>query len=215
MKISFSIIFIFTFFCALNAQGMFIKSPISNVMYRNVENQISIQTNPNDSLGPVSLTSSVSGLRSGGASGKFFTIPTSENQSIRFTVSAKNNKGKVKSNTADYELINIPPVSSYIQFKSFLKLDKTEFKNVKVEAAIPDFVYPISFEVESFELKIPNQKPILIKGNVFPEDVLNKLNKVKVGEHITLQNITCLATEGYFAEDKNFISYNPIVIEIK
>ncbi len=214
MKKHILILLIFTICADIKAQEFQLKPNHSNFLYRYIDNPISITSNPKDSLGVISLTLNTPSLHKL-ISGEFIVTPISDYKTSILTAVAKDINGKARVNRFELILRDIPPVLSHINGKTFLSLESSELETIKLEAGIPDFLYPLVFEVMDFELKIPNQKPIRIEGNSIPKEIIGKIKKIKKGEYISLQNINILAVEGFHGEDKNFNCYNPVVIEIK
>ena len=214
MKMHISILLIFVICISIKAQEFQLNSNCSNFLYRYIDNPITIISNPKDSLGVISLTLNTPSLRKL-ISGEFIVTPISDYKTSTLTAVAKDMYGKAKSNRFELVLRDVPPILSSINGKTFLSIEKSELQTIKLEAGIPDFLYPLIFEVTDFELKISNQQPFRIKGNLIPKEILAKLKKIKKGEYISLQNINILAVEGFHGENKTFKSYNPIVIEIK
>lgn len=186
----------------------------ADFLYRNIQNEFRVYAEPQDSIGPISVSSNIWGLSRGEIDGLFYMEPTTEDHKLRLTASAKKKDGKTISKAFDLPIKELPAVQSFVYDKQTLKLNKSQLNPIKIHAFIPDFPYEIDFEVVSFEVILPNSKAFKVDGNTLDSKVQKKINNLKSGSRITISNIWTLAGENYHGKEKHFASSNDIVIEI-
>lgn len=147
---------------ALKAQeGALLSADKMNVLYRGVSNPISGSILGADTSG---LSLSAPGASVSGGKGKWNITPGSGN-SITLTISGKGPKGKVISQKFDFRIKNVPPPQGQIRGENELNMPASSIANQTVSAAIPDFDFPVSFQVTGFKFKVPGRAAMFINGN--------------------------------------------------
>ncbi|MDP5098202.1 MAG: hypothetical protein NWP90_11085 [Flavobacterium sp.] len=64
-----------------------------------------------------------------------------------------------------------------------------DLKNAKIEAKIKDFLFPINLEVKGYDIKFPRNKTITIEGYLFTDEVYDLLKKTRKQDIIIISNI--------------------------
>lgn len=164
--------------------GAVVSADKMNVMYRALENPISgaILGVDNSKL---SLTASGATVKNSGA-GKWIVIPGATNI-VKLTLSGSGPKGTT-SKTFEYRVKPVPPPLGQIRGKSSLGLPASSIANQVVTASIPDFDFPVSFNVTSFLVKIPGRAAIPVTGNSL-ESVRGVVSNLKAGDVVAIYGI--------------------------
>lgn len=214
MKNLFVIIFLFCI-QSLYAQHFDLRIENNVFFYRNIKNHFAVTYYPQDSIGPISVTSNISGLKSTGIPGEFTFTPQSDIDSVYFTVSGKILSQKFQSQRFEVELRDLPPTKATINNKTLLVLNREEIEGIELKANIPNFDYSLKLKVIDFKLIVGSEQPIKIIGNKMTKSNFKDLKKLKSGQFLIIKEINVEAIEGYYGESKIFKADNPIVIELK
>lgn len=185
-------------------EGGSISADKMNVVYRGVSNPLTATINGADS--PISMKASTGSLS--GSNGKY-TFRASGGNKVIFTASAKTSTGKVVTEKKEFRIKPVPPPQGQIRGKNALTVAKSSVKRLKVEAAIPDFEFPVSFTVTSFKIKVPGQKTVTVNGNSMG-GAGRVLDKVKAGDAVNIFDIKVKATG-----IDNVRNVSPVVIDVQ
>ncbi|NPA08560.1 MAG: gliding motility protein GldM, partial [Chlorobi bacterium] len=147
-------------------QGLLLSADKMNVMYRGLENPVSGSILGADNS-KLSLSAPGAQVRSTG-SGKWIVKPQAGN-TVKLTLSGKDPNGKTVSQVFEYRIKNVPPPQGQMRGKNILTMPATSVPNQSVQAAIPDFDFPVSFNVTGFMVKVPGRAGLLISGNTLSE----------------------------------------------
>lgn len=177
-----------------------------NVVYRGVTNPISASINGAD--GPISMSASTGSLS--GSNGKYNFVVSGGN-TVTFTASAKTSTGKTVKETKEFRIKPVPPPQGQIRGKNALTTSKSSVSRLQVEAAIPDFEFPVSFTVTSFKVKVPGQKTVSVNGNSLSA-AGHVLDKVKAGDAVNIFDIEATASGLGGARIPNI---TPVVIDVQ
>jgi hypothetical protein len=166
-----------------------IKSVIAldkmNVVYRGVENPISIAVNNAKSY--VIYGDGVSKKEDG----KYTLRPGYSNETKVF-VEIENFDG---SKVVEEHVFRVLPFGPHyftingIKDEGNLVFFIEDLKNAKIEAKIKDFLFPIDLEVKGFDIKFPRNKSITIEGFLFTDEVYELLKKTRKNDIIIISNI--------------------------
>lgn len=186
--------------------GGSISADKMNVVYRGVTNPITATINGAD--GPISMTSSTGSLS--GSNGKYNFVVSGGN-SVTFTASAKTSTGKTVTERKEFRIKPVPPPQGQIRGKNALTTSKSSVSRLQVEAAIPDFEFPVSFTVTSFKVKVPGQKTVTVNGNSLSA-AGRVLDQVKAGDAVNIFDIEATASGLGGARIPNI---TPVVIDVQ
>lgn len=156
-----------------------------NVVYRGVENPISIAVN-----GAKSYFIHGKGV-SKKKDGSYVLRPGSGNE-IKVFVEIENFDG---SKVIEEHVFRVLPFGPHyftingIKEEGNLVFFIEDLKNAKIEAKIKDFLFPIDLEVKGFDIKFPRNKTITIEGFLFTDEVYELLKKVRKKDIIIISNI--------------------------
>ena len=193
---------------ALKAQeGALLSADKMNVLYRGVANPISGSILGADTSG---LTLSASGASVSGGRGKWTVIPGSGNTTT-LTISGKDSKGKVISQKFEFRIKNVPRPQGQIRGENELSMPASSIANQTVGAAIPDFDFPVSFQVTSFKFKVPGKAAMLINGSSL-SSVAGLTKNLRSGDICYIAGIQATAS-GLGGQTLKQIS--PIVINVQ
>ncbi len=176
-----------------------------NVVYRGVSNPLTAAVNGID--GPISMTASASGLS--GSNGKYTFRPGAGN-SVTFTASGKTSSGKVVTVKREFRIKPVPPPQGQIRGKNALTVSVNDLSKLSVTAAIPDFEFPVTFNVTGFSVKVPGQRAMKVSGNRL-NAASAILSKAKPGDAVTVFDIQATAT-GMSGAVR---SISPVALDVK
>ncbi len=170
-------------------KGLLLSADKMNVMYRGLENPVSGSILGADNS---KLTLSAPGalVRSTGP-GKWIVKPQAGNV-VKLTLSGKEPNGKVVSQVFEYRIKNVPPPQGQMRGQNVLTMPATSIQNQTVQAAIPDFDFPVSFTVTEFMVRIPGRAAMLVKGNSL-QDAAGLLKNVRPGDDVSIIEIKATA----------------------
>lgn len=141
--------------------GAVVSADKMNVMYRNLDNPISGSILGVDNS-RLSLTASGATVKSAGA-GKWIVVPGATSV-VKLTISGSGPRGTT-SKTFDFRVKPVPPPQGLIRGKNVVNLPASSIDKQLLTAAIPDFDFPVTFNVTSFLLKVPGRGAIPVTGN--------------------------------------------------
>lgn len=170
-------------------QGLLLSADKMNVMYRGLQNPVSGSILGADNA-QLSLTAS-SGTVSSAGKGKWNVKPTTGN-TINLTLSGTDPTGKRVSQVFEYRIKNVPPPQGQMRGQNVLTMPAQSIQNQVVQAAIPDFDFPVSFNVTEFMVRIPGRAAMLVKGNSL-ESAAGLLKNVRSGDVVSIIEIKATA----------------------
>lgn len=193
---------------ALKAQeGALLSADKMNVLYRGVANPISGSILGADTS---ALTLSAPGASVSGGKGKWNVTPGSGN-SVTLTISGKDPKGKLISQKFEFRIKNVPPPQGQIRGENELTMPATSIANQTVSAAIPEFDFPVTFEVTGFKFKVPGKAAMFVNGNSL-SSVAGLTKTLRAGDIVYIAGIQATAS-GLGGQTLKKIS--PIVINVQ
>lgn len=175
---------------SLKAQsGALLSADKMNVLYRGLGNPISGSILGADLAG---TTLSAAGASVTGGKGKW-TVTPGAGTTVKLTISGKDPKGKVISQSFDFRIKNVPPPVGQIRGESVVSMPASSVPNQTVTVAMPDFDFPVSFTVNSFMFKVPGRAAMLVNGSSM-SSVAPLMKTVRSGDIVSVYNITATAT---------------------
>lgn len=147
------------------------------VLYQGFPNPVNID-------GATSSTSiSATGATVAGGGGKWTVTPGPVDE-VTLTVGGKSTKYMVKK---------LPPVVATVRGKSAVAMPASSIKNQTVSVDMPGFVYPVSFTVNGFKVKVPGKPTAFVSGNSLSE-VGHLFTNLRAGDKVTILDIEVTAT---------------------
>ena len=126
---------------------------------------------------------SASGATVSGGGGKWTVTPGPVDEVI-LTVGGKSTKYMVKK---------LPPVVGTVRGKSATAMPANSIKNQTVSVDMPGFVYPVSFTVNGFKVKVPGKPTASVSGNALSE-VGHLFTNLRAGDKVQIIDIEVTAT---------------------
>ncbi|MFY1047745.1 GldM family protein [Chryseobacterium sp. GP-SGM7] len=170
-------------------QGLLLSADKMNVMYRGLQNPVSGSILGADNA-QLSLTASGGSVSSAGK-GKWNVKPTTGN-TINLTLSGVDPTGKRVSQVFEYRIKNVPPPQGQMRGQNVLTMPAQSIQNQIVQAAIPDFDFPVTFNVTEFMVRIPGRAAMLVKGNSL-DGAAGLLKNVRSGDVVSIIEIKATA----------------------
>ena len=178
-----------------------------NVVYRGVENSISIAVNNARSY--VIYGNGVSKKEDG----KYVLRPGSGNETTVFVEIEYFDGSKVIEEHV-FRIKGLPaPIGTLngeYSTKGNLIFTLEETREAKIGIKYIDLLFDVKFEVTQFSIKIPRFDTITIEGNVIPDEVVELLKKVKKNDFILIRDIKT----NYMFGDGLHKSIRPIIFQI-
>lgn len=157
-----------------------------NVLYRGVNNPVSISI---PGLSDDQIRVSAPGFRKVGT-GKYTANVTSfKGRNLEVRISATLPDGKKINPSKTFRVKDIPAPEGTIRGQVEARMYSSSFVRSTVGASLPDFPFDLKLVVKSFIVKIPTLPSIPVSGNRMNDRVKRAINRVNVGEQVTINNI--------------------------
>ncbi|WP_267403964.1 MULTISPECIES: GldM family protein [unclassified Chryseobacterium] len=170
-------------------KGLLLSADKMNVMYRGLENPVSGSILGADNS-KLSLSAPGATVRNTGA-GKWIVKPSTGN-TVKLTLSGVDPYGKSVSQVFEYRIKNVPPPQGQMRGQNVLSMPATSIPNQSVQAAIPDFDFPVSFTVTQFMVRVPGKAALLIKGSSL-DDAAGLVRGLRTGDVVSIFDIKATA----------------------
>ena len=141
--------------------GAIVSADKMNVLYRGVSNPISASMLGVDNS---TVTLSASGASVSGGKGKWNVTPGAGNI-VNITVSGRQPNGKTVSQKFEFRVKSVPAPQGQIRNQNVISMPASSIANQVVSCAIPDFDFPVSFQVTGFSFKVPGRAATYVSGN--------------------------------------------------
>lgn len=189
-------------------KGLLLSADKMNVMYRGLENPVSGSILGADNS-KLSL-SAPGAVVKGAGPGKWIVTPTT-GTTVKLTLSGTDPYGKSVSQVFEYRIKNVPAPQGQMRGLTVLNIPASSIPNQTVQAAIPDFDFPVSFTVNQFMVKVPGRAALLIKGNSLDE-AAGLVKNVRTGDVVYVFDIKATATG---LGNQTLRNISPIVINVQ
>ncbi|MCT2561250.1 type IX secretion system motor protein PorM/GldM [Chryseobacterium herbae] len=170
-------------------KGLLLSADKMNVMYRGLENPVSGSILGADNS-RLSLSAPGASVKNTGP-GKWSVKPSSGN-TVKLTLSGIDPYGKSVSQVFEYRIKNVPPPQGQIRGQSMVSMPATSIQNQTVQAAIPDFDFPVSFTVTQFMVRIPGRAALLVHGSSL-SDAAGLVKNLRSGDVVSIFDIKVTA----------------------
>lgn len=168
--------------------GGSISADKMNVVYRGVTNPITATINGAD--GPIGMTASTGTLS--GSNGSYNYTTTGGN-TVTFTASARTSTGRTVTESKEFRIKPIPAPQGQIRGQNALTVAQSSLGRLQVDATIPDFEFPVTFEVTSFKVKVPGQRTVTVNGKSLA-GAGRVIDQVKAGDAVNIFDIEATAS---------------------
>jgi gliding motility-associated protein GldM len=165
-----------------------------NVVYRGLDNPISISV---PGVGNKDVQPRVSGNSKliDKGSGKYILNPGAGNE-VTINVSAKLSSGKTINTPKVFRIKDIPAAAGSVRGDfGVVPMPKSSLNNTPIKAELPDFVFDLKLQVQSFTVKVPGQLAIKVNGTQFDNRAKKVLAKARRGDVITIFDIKAIETK--------------------
>jgi len=189
-------------------KGLLLSPDKMNVVYRGLENPLSGSILGADNS-KLSLSAPGAVVKSAGP-GKWNVIPSSGNV-LKLTLSGTDPSGKSVSQTFEYRIKNVPAPQGQMRGQTVLNIPANSIPNQTVQAAIPDFDFPVSFTVNQFMVKVPGRAALLIKGSSLDE-AAGLVRNLRNGDVVYVFDIKATATG---LGNQTLKNISPVVINVQ
>ncbi|PQL91013.1 type IX secretion system motor protein PorM/GldM [Apibacter adventoris] len=160
-----------------------------NVVYRGVDNPMSGSVTGVDASTINMSTSNGSLSKSGGG----WIYRAGGGATTTFTISGRTSSGKSVSKTVTFRIKNVPKAQGEIRGRNVLAMPASSLPNQTVGASIPDFEFPVSFNVTGFKVKVTGLPTSVVSGNSL-RAAAGVLSRAKSGDQVLIFDISATAT---------------------
>lgn len=168
--------------------GAILQADKMMVLYRGLQNPVSGAILGADLA---ATTLSAPGASVSGGKGKWMVTPGS-GSTVKLTISGKAPSGKVISQGFDFRIKNIPPPKGQIRGASYVSMPAASISKQTLTATLPDFDFPVSFDVVSFKVKVSGKPVMPINGSSLGQ--VEALTKgLRSGDVVTIFDIQAKA----------------------
>jgi gliding motility-associated protein GldM len=168
--------------------GAILAADKMNVLYRGLANPVSGSILGAD-LNATTL--SASGAAVSGGKGKWSVTPGA-GSTVKLTISGKSPSGKMITQGFDFRIKNIPPPRGQIRGASYVPMPAASISKQTLTATLPDFDFPVTFDVVSFKVKVSGKPVMPINGNSLGQ--VESLTKgLRSGDVVTIFDIQARA----------------------
>ncbi|GAA4159131.1 gliding motility protein GldM [Chryseobacterium ginsenosidimutans] len=171
-------------------KGLLLSADKMNVMYRNLDNPVTGSILGADNA-KLSLSAPGATVKSTGP-GKWDVRPGAGSV-LKITLSGTDPYGKSLSQVFEYRIKNVPPPQGQIRGKNILNLPATSVENQALQAVIPDFDFPVSFNVTSFMVRVPGRASMQVQGNSL-QGAAGMFRNLRAGDGVYIFDIKATAT---------------------
>ncbi|ASW74593.1 gliding motility protein GldM [Chryseobacterium piperi] len=189
-------------------KGLLLSADKMNVMYRGLENPVSGAILGADNS---RLSLSAPGAVVKGTGPGKWTVTPSTGTTVKMTLSGTDPNGKTVSQVFEYRIKNVPPPQGQMRGQTVLNIPATSIPNQMVQAALPDFDFPVSFTVNQFMVKVPGKAALLIKGNSLDE-AAGLVKNLRTGDVVYVFDIKATATG---LGNQTLKNISPVVINVQ
>lgn len=126
---------------------------------------------------------SATGATVSGGGGKWTVTPGPVDE-VTLTVNGKSTKYMVKK---------LPPLVGTVRGRSAVAMPASSIKNQVISVDMPGFVYPVSFTVTGFKVKVPGKPTLSVNGNSL-SDAANLFTNLRMGDKVSIMDIQVTAT---------------------
>ncbi|WP_415325828.1 GldM family protein [Chryseobacterium sp. MMS23-Vi53] len=189
-------------------KGLLLSADKMNVMYRGLDNPVSGSILGADNA-KLSLSAPGAAVKSTGP-GKWDIKPGAGNI-LKVTLSGTDPYGKSLSQVFEYRIKNVPPPQGQIRGKNILTMPPSSVENQQLQAVIPDFDFPVSFNVTSFMVRVPGRAALQVQGNSL-QGAAGLFKNLRPGDGVYIFEIKATATG---LGDQRVGNISPVLINIQ
>ena len=168
--------------------GAILSADKMNVLYRGLANPVSGSILGAD-LNATTL--SAAGASVSGGKGKW-TVTPGAGTTVKLTISGKSPSGKMITQGFDFRIKNIPPPRGQIRGASYVSMPAASISKQTLTATLPDFDFPVSFDVVSFKVKVSGKPVMPINGSSLGQ-VEGLTKGLRSGDVVTIFDIQAKA----------------------
>lgn len=168
--------------------GAILAADKMNVLYRGLQNPVSGSILGAD-LNATTL--SAAGAAVSGGKGKWMVTPGS-GTTVKLTISGKSPSGKMITQGFDFRIKNIPPPRGQIRGASYVSMPAASISKQVLTATLPDFDFPVTFDVVSFKVKVSGKPVMPINGSSLGQ-VEGLTKGLRSGDVVTIFDIQARA----------------------
>jgi gliding motility-associated protein GldM len=157
-----------------------------NVVYRGLDNPISVSL-PGVGANNISVSATGGKLSKNGSG--YMMRPGAGNTAV-INVSAKLSSGKPVNSEVTFRVKDIPAAMGSVRGQyGTVRMPKSGLANSPISAGLPDFMFDLKLQVNSFKIKVPGQLTIIVNGSKLNAAAKGKLAKAKRGDIINIYDI--------------------------
>ncbi|OIQ38135.1 MAG: hypothetical protein BM563_06835 [Bacteroidetes bacterium MedPE-SWsnd-G1] len=157
-----------------------------NVVYRGLQNPMTISV---PGVADNKVNAKAAGLRKASGIGKYIMVPGTGKE-VRINVTASLPDGSPMSSSKVYRIKDIPkPMATVRRESGMVSMAKSSLLKTTVRVELPDFLFDLDFNIQSFKIKVPGQATITVNGNKLNAQAQTAVNRARVGDVINIFDV--------------------------
>jgi len=156
-----------------------------NVVYRGVPNPISVSF---AGIADNKVSASAPGMSSGGKPGKYVLSPGGGN-TVMVNVTGTLPNGDKVSDKKEFRIKGLPAPTGKVRGEVAAKGPKSNLEVVTITATMEDFDFPVTVNVNQFNVKVPGQPTIVVSGNKMDGRAKSAIAKAQKGDVVVISEI--------------------------
>ena len=157
-----------------------------NVVYRGLANPMTVSI---PGIPDNKVSASGTGLRKGSGTGKYIMTPGSGRE-VKISATGTMTDGSKVSSSQTFRIKDIPkPLATVRKESGYVKMPKSSLVKTTVGVGLPDFLFDLKFNVNSFKLKAPGSATIVVSGSRMNSQAQAAINKARSGDVIAIFDV--------------------------
>jgi gliding motility-associated protein GldM len=177
-----------------------------NVVYRGLSNPMTVSI---PGIPDNKVSASGTGLRKGSGTGKYIMTPGGGARTVKISATGTLSDGGKVSSSQTFRIKDIPkPLATVRKESGYVKMPKSSLVKTTVGVGLPDFLFDLKFNVNSFKVKAPGSATIVVNGNRMNSQAQAAINKARSGDIIAIFDVksSIQGVSGISVKDASAIS---------
>lgn len=157
-----------------------------NVVYRGLANPMTVSI---PGIPDNRVSASGTGLRKGSGTGKYIMTPGGGKE-VKINATGTMTDGSKVSSSQTFRIKDIPkPMATVRKESGYVKMPKSSLVKTTVGVGLPDFLFDLKFNVNSFKVKAPGSATIVVNGSRMNSQAQAAINKARSGDVIAIFDV--------------------------
>ena len=157
-----------------------------NVVYRGLSNPMTVSI---PGIPDNKVSASGTGLRKGSGTGKYIMTPGG-GRTVKISATGTLSDGGKVTSSQTFRIKDIPkPLATVRKESGYVKMPKSSLVKTTVGVGLPDFLFDLKFNVNSFKVKAPGSATIVVSGSRMNSQAQAAINKARSGDIIAIFDV--------------------------